>query len=190
MNAQTVTLIIGLVQALAWPLTLLTVIFSFRAPIGELLARLRSVEHGDTKVNFQAELQAISAKADVTTQAVAAPARREASDALEPVRTLAETAPRQAVLHAWNQLMDTFIDLAGEQRMQLTDLELKTPKHLAEHLRAVGRIDAQTCDAFVSMRLLRNKVAHAESMRVTTKDALAFVDMVAAIIKTVAGPTK
>ncbi len=183
LDAQTVALVTGLVQALAWPVTVLVVVFLLRSPISELLLRLRSLEHGDTRLNFQEELHAISKQAEVAATPSAAGVQ---DDALDALRALAKTAPRQTVLNAWNPLLDAAIELARGQRMQLTDLEIKTPKFLAQRLKSAGLIDAQTCDAFVSMRLLRNKVAHAEAMPVTTKDALAFVDMVASLIQTLA----
>ena len=190
MDAQTVELITGLVQALAWPLTILIVIFLLRSPLGELLLRLRSFEHGDTKLSFQDELHAISTQADVPVAAARLAANDAGNDVLEPLRTLAKTAPRQTVLNAWNQLMDAFMDIARTNRIELTDAEIKTPKLLAQRLKDAGLIDAQTSDAFVSMRLLRNKVAHAESMPVSTKDALAFVGMVDSLLQTLATSQK
>ena len=186
MSAQTFTLITGLAQSLAWPLTLLIVIFLLRKVIGELLLRLRSVEHGETKFNFEEEIHAISSQADVSDVDVPAPSDEPWGRPLDPMRTLAANAPRQAVLGAWNQLMDAFIALAHEHRMTVTDLETKTPKYLAQRLKSAGLIDAQTSDAFVSLRLLRNKVAHAESMPVSTKDALAFINTVASLMQAAA----
>jgi len=186
MSAQTVTLITGLAQSLAWPLTLLIVIFLLRKVIGELLLRLRSVEHGETKFNFKEEIHAISSRADVSEDNVPAPSDEPWGRPLDPLRTLATNAPRQAVLGAWNQLMDAFLALAHENQMNVSDRETKTPKYLAQRLKSAGLIDAQTSDAFVSLRMLRNKVAHAESMPVSTKDALAFINTVASLMQTAA----
>ncbi len=190
MDPQTVELITGLVQALAWPLTVLIIMFLLRNRLGELLLRLRSVEHGDTRLNFQDELHAISTQADVPVMAAKRVADNGGDDPLEPLRALAKTAPRQTVLNAWNQLMDAFIDVAHEHRIELADVEIKTPKFLAQRLKNAGLIDAQTSEAFISMRLLRNKVAHAEAMPVTSKDALAFIDMVASLLQSLARSKK
>ena len=180
MDKATVDLITGLAHALAWPVTVLVVVLSLRSKIGELLLRLRSFEHGDTRVDFQNELRSISNTTDV-------PAIAERSshddDWASSLKSLATTAPRQSVLNAWNQLMEAVVGVAHENSLSLSEQELKTPKLLAERLRKQRIIDAQTCDAIVSMRLLRNKVAHAENMPVSTRDALAFIDMVSALMK-------
>jgi hypothetical protein len=183
MSAQTVTLINGLVQSLAWPLTLLIGIFLLRKAIGELLLRLRSVEHGDTKFSFEEEMHAISTQADMPEECGSATDDEPWGKPLEPMRNLATHAPRQAVLGAFSQLMEAFLALAQEHQIAVTDLERKTPKYLAQRLKSAGLIDAQTSDAFVSLRLLRNKVAHAESMPVSTKDALAFINTVASLMQ-------
>ncbi len=183
MSAQTVTLINGLVQSLAWPLTLLIGVFSLRKVIAELLLRLRSVEHGETKFNFEEEIHAISSRADVPDAVVPVPDDEPWGKPLDPLRSLSATAPRQAVLGAWSLLMNAFVTLAQAHQIALTDLELKTPKYLAQRLKSAGLIDAQTSDAFVSLRLLRNKVAHVESMPVSTKDALAFINTVASLMQ-------
>jgi uncharacterized protein YutE (UPF0331/DUF86 family) len=183
MSAQTVTLITGLAHSLAWPLTLLIIIFLLRKAIGELLLRLRSVEHGETKFSFKDEIQAISSQADVSDDNLPAPNDEPWGKPLDPMRALADNAPRQAVLGAWGLLMDAFVALAQAHQIAVTDLELKTPKYLAQKLKGAGLIDAQTSDAFVSLRLLRNKVAHAESMPVSTKDALAFINTVASLMQ-------
>lgn len=180
MEKATVELITGLAHALAWPVTVLVVVLSLRSKIGELLLRLRSFEHGDTRLDFQNELRTISNTTDVP--AIAEQSSRD-EDWAAALRALAETAPRQAVLNAWNQLMDAVVNVAHENSLSLSEQELKTPKYLAERLRKQRIIDAQTCDAIVSMRLLRNKVAHAENMPVSTRDALAFIDMVASLMK-------
>jgi len=184
MNNATVELITGLAHALAWPVTVLIVVLSLRSKIGELLLRVRSFEHGDTKLNFQDELHAISEVSDVPAVAERASNGEDWAKPLGQIRTLADAAPRQAVLNAWNQLMDTAVGLAHDHGITPSEQELNTPKHLAERLRSQGFIDAQTCDALVSMRLLRNKVAHANNMPVTTKDALSFLDMVASLMRT------
>jgi len=182
MDKATVDLITGLAHALAWPLTVLIVVLTLRSKIGELLLRVRSFEHGDTKLNFQDELHAISKTAE--TAGLERPTGDEVwLKPLDQLRALAETAPRQVVLNAWNQLMDACLALAHEHGISLTEQELKTPKYLAQKLRDQGLMDAQTCDAFVSMRLLRNKVAHAESMPVSAKDSRAFIDMVASLMR-------
>jgi len=182
MNKTTVELITGLAHALAWPVTVLLVLLLLRGKIGELLLRLRSFQHGETRLNFQDELHAISKASDVPTSLVGG-TNVESTKPLNRLRTLAESAPRQAVLGAWEQLMEAAIGFAQEHQIVLSDQELKTPKYLAQRLRDRGLIDAQTSDALVSMRLLRNKVAHAEAMPVATRDALAFIEMVASLTR-------
>ena len=184
MDKTTVELITGLAHALAWPVTVLVVVLTLRSKIGELLLRVRSFEHGDTKLNFQDELHAISKASDVPEMAERASNGEDWAKPLGQLKALAAAAPRQAVLNAWNQLMDVAIGLAHDNGINPSEQELNTPKHLAERLRTQGFIDAQTCDAIVSMRLLRNKVAHADNMPVTTKDALSFIDMVASLMRT------
>lgn len=183
MDKATVELITGLAHALAWPLTVLVVVLSLRSKIGELLLRVRSFEHGDTRLSFQDELHAISKTSDVQATADRGASDEDWAKPLGQLRVLAENAPRQAVLNAWNQLLEAAIRLAHENGITLSEQELKTPKYLAQRLRTKGLIDAQTCDAIVSMRLLRNKVAHADSMPVSTRDALAFIDMVVSLMK-------
>jgi hypothetical protein len=184
MDKATVDLVTGLAHALAWPLTVLIVVLSLRSKLGELLLRVRSFELGDTRLDFQHELHAISKTSEVREATESPLGSEDWIQPLDQLRSLGKSAPRQTVLSAWNQLMDACIELAHEHGMSLAERELKTPKYLAQRLRDEGLIDAQTCDAFVSMRLLRNKVAHAESMPVSEKDALAFIDMVASLMKT------
>ncbi len=154
-----------------------------RLPLGELLGRMKTLEHGGTKLSFEDELQGLKHRAEPDSVPPPGSDPDPVVDALSHLRQLALGSPRLAVLEAWNLVMDAFVKAARTRGLALTAAQLEKPRLLTELLREQGRLDPQSTEAFVGLRLLRNKVAHADGMRVSTRDAEAYLDMVAPLLR-------
>jgi hypothetical protein len=186
-NPATVQLVVGLVQALAWPVCIMFLAFVLRGPLGELIGRVKSLEHGATKVSFEEELQGLRSRAEPTSEPPPAAEEDPVQKLLERLRALATESPKLCVLESWNAAMDALVTAARAKGLRLDDKLLEKPRLLAEKLRDAGHLDAQAAEAFIGLRLLRNKVAHAENMAVSARDASAYVDMVSPLLRWAAG---
>ncbi len=186
MSPTTAQLIVGLAQALAWPTCVMFLAFVLRTPLGELIGRMKSVEHGSTKVSFEEELQGLRSRAEPISEPppeIEAVAEDPTHKTLDRLRTLASESPKLCVLESWNTVMDAFVAAARTKGLRLDDKLLDKPRLLAEKLRDAGHLDAQSTESFIGLRLLRNKVAHAENMPVSSRDAMAYVDMVSPLLR-------
>jgi len=169
------TFISKLVEALAWPTSILITIWLFRRQIVQVLPQLRKVKYKDFEAEFGEAVRKLKAKAIPMLQPVnAEEVLPESSAKLE---RLVEISPSAAVQEAWKEIESAAKALIDRLGYKL-DYGIPTPYRLIERiLEKTEIIEQRKLKIFNELRRLRNKVAHAEEYEVTPEQALDYIQL-------------
>jgi hypothetical protein len=161
-------------KALAWPIAVVVVGLIFRRTISNLLegVRLRRIGKGEWSADFTAAAQEVWAE-------LPSHPRQEAHlgeiDA-ETVR-LADASPAAAISDVWGKLeqrVRSSAAKAGVQQQLLPEiLRGLTDKHI---------IRPATADGILGLRNMRNLAVHAPAERLTSTQAIEFINLAAALM--------
>lgn len=162
-NLQFASSLIG--KVLSWPVVVAGAVVLFRAPIRDLLHRIKSYEGMGQKLTFGeklagAETSVEEALKTVTTEKTTLAPLRVKPDSLGRD---AEAMPSVAVLQAWEGLAGALAALASAA--QAAGKHAASGVGVAESLRDMQRyevISPQFSKAVLDLRDLRDRVAHGE----------------------------
>lgn len=160
---DTHTLILELIKALVWPLTILTVIVLLRPSLLELVPALRRLRYRDLEIEFERKLDQLTARADqaqlpvakavkTLTQTIAA----DGASLPELIAPIALRSPRAGVAEAW-RLMSA-----------------------ALHQRSDG-LPSSIAALATELEALRNRVVH-DAVEVTPGQALQYAVLTQRVI--------
>lgn len=164
----------SVIDSLAWPAAISIIVLVLREAIRRRIRELRRVRHGDTELEFgdavnEAEKAAEQAK-------LPAPESTEWKTAL--VTELAaeiSTAPRAAVIEAWQAVERELEALAEESGLVIAQHASKT--QLAKELELRGVIDSALASVIVDLRGARNVAAHADAYTIDRDEVVDFVKL-------------
>lgn len=147
-----------LVQALAWPLTVLVLGLLFRAEIRGLLGRMKKGKVGAAELEFEVAVRSLESE----SKAFAAPAVASALTA--PQVALLSSDPRAAIIGAWLQVEDAVEQLLYARAASVDEV----PKNRGALLRALTRqalLAPQHIALLNELRTLRNQAVHEVDFR-------------------------
>lgn len=168
------------VKAVAWPASVFASVLLLRKPLANLLPQTRSVKYGEFQVEFGREIGELHDKAATELPAAAAPA---APPSLEDrLVDLLAVSPNAAVLAAWREVERAALQLVEAQGLRVDSNSATPYKGIQELLARSDGVDAEKIRIFDDLRRLRNKVAHAPGLQVSTDNALEFIEVALALI--------
>ncbi len=169
------------IKALAWPASVFASVLLLRKPLARLLPRTSSVKYGELEVEFGREIGELHDK--VATELPTATAPRTPAPSLEDrLVDLLAVSPNAAVLAAWREVERAALQLARAQGLRV-DSDTDTPyKSIQQLLASSDLVEPSRVKIFDDLRRLRNKVAHAPGLRVSTDSALEFIEVSLALI--------
>jgi hypothetical protein len=189
--------IAALVSALAWPIAAVLMVALLRRSISKLLRRMRAMKYGDATLEFDAQVQQITAKVDELHEtALATPQEPEA---LDRYAKLAALAPSLAVMEAWKSVSDAVVELADMQQLPRnsssdpTGSRYRPISALVEELRLKSAIDSPTVALIRQLQDIRNQAAHRSDLDVSIEGALRYkevADTIVAALRRRVAPTQ
>lgn len=154
-----------LLDAVAWPVALLVVVWWLRGPLAELIRGLKRLRSRWFDAEFGRKLQAMETKADRAQL----PGAKE-----EPkLERLAAISPRAAITEAWRNVEVALRDQARQRGYPEGENVWRVSERLAEE----GVISPSTRDLVSDMRHLRNEAVHADEVEVNPAEALEYTDL-------------
>ncbi len=179
------TALVEAVKALAWPVTVLSIIYLLRTSLRELLSSIYEgkLRYKDLEVVINRKLvEARSALGDKAT-----PATEEKNIALgDPsakLLELAQQSPRAAVLESWLLVESAILSIAA--RLQQTDSKpsKRSPYQLLHAvLQSSEVVPASVSTAISKLRDIRNQTVHASDYQPTVDDAEEYVLLSSAVV--------
>lgn len=174
------TFIATLVQALAWPSTIVVGVLLLRRPLIQLLPQMRRLKYRDLEAEFGIEVQNIEARMrealpDRVLEAV--PGSENSSAA-----RLLDVSPTAAVLEAWRGIESAAKNLIERSHLSIS-YDGATPFKLIERVLASSHLmDQRKLRVFNDLRRFRNRVAHAESSEISRNDAAEYVRLAESLV--------
>jgi hypothetical protein len=174
---DSLTFVVEMTKALAWPLTAIGAVVLLRAALLELIPTLRKLKYRDLELEFGRQLDQVAAMAEeaqLPVQAVppALPApqpTRVPSD----LQAVAEIAPRAAVLEAYRR-----VEQAADQALRRSGTEPpRSPRARRHVLESKGIVTSSTGALLEDLRSLRNLAAHADDFSLTPAQALEYAEL-------------
>jgi hypothetical protein len=170
----------SVIGSIAWPVTLVVILFILREPIIQLLPLLRRLKYKELELQFELQVQEVKAAVDAVLPAPPPPAI--ANPELDRLVDTAGTSPRRAILEAW-RMLDRAVEDAAIRTGASPDV---TGPAALRHLDAKG-LEHVTVSFILKLRDLRNEVAHASAFDVDSAPALNYVGTVRSLIQLLAG---
>jgi hypothetical protein len=183
-----------MINALAWPIATVGLALLFRREVNSMIARIGQLKYRDVEVTFRDDLH----KAEALARSIPAQPRAileaesgssapmlggEIIGGLKPVSPirdeldrLASKSPREAVLEAWSMVGQALIKASSK----LGDRRAPAPiraEDASRYLIDRGWLAGPEAQLVERLRVLRDKVAHAEEIAPSVDEARRFVEL-------------
>jgi hypothetical protein len=173
----------SIINALAWPATLIVLLILIRKQLPQIAKSLRRLKYKDIEVEFGETAKAIAneVKAIVpaaqTENKIAGQEKEEVKARLEAI---AELAPRAAILESWLQ-----VEAAAADVIRQNNLDVSTPYpgplRLRDSLHKGGILNKRQIAIFEQLRTLRNEAVHVPDAEFTKAAVSNYIESAIAI---------
>lgn len=162
------------IDALAWPISILLTAILFRRPLSELVASLTRLKHGEFELEFGQSIKSVALTASDRLPELQE--HTHDTEVRDKVMKLIPVSPTAAIAEAWRHLETVAIETAKRADVELTDLALRKPIYIGGALHAHDVISEDDMKLFRELRRLRNEAVHYDKMEVTNEQALSYLD--------------
>jgi hypothetical protein len=172
------TFLSKVVEAIAWPATVLILLAILRKELPLIAKSLRRLKYKDFVFEFDAATQAI---ADEVKQAVPTPEKQISlmgnpkGAAQAKLEAIAELAPRAAILEAWLQVEAAAADVIRNKGLA-TLTSFPGPLRLREGLQKGGILNSRQVAIFEQLRTLRNEAVHVPDAEFTKLAVASYIE--------------
>jgi hypothetical protein len=173
MNA--LSFIAELVKALAWPVLVGVLAFALRKPLSELIPNLTRVKYKDLELEFRQNMAATKAELQEALPSVTK-AFTPRTTATDPLVTLAEHSPPDAIMKAWEEVEIAALRAAARRGLFSPGARTDTTR-VIRALEKAEMIDPRQADVLQDLRGLRNLAAHSSDFALSTDDALNYIQL-------------
>lgn len=173
---------VALVSVLAWPLTVLILVFLFRREFRQAASRLSSLKYKDLQADFARELASVEDEIKLlpptsTTNRSDASVTQTATElsSEERLLRLAEISPRAAITEAWRDVELT--TKAAAEAYGIAERGTVAGIREIRELARRGLLPDDVAEVYGGMRRLRNEVAHADEFLLDQDDAVRYIEL-------------
>ena len=172
-------LVVGLVQALAWPLITFFIVLLLRKPFIDLLKNVEKMkwqgiefEFGKQLVNAEKGAKGLSLP---SAEKAKLPAFRQEMSLYEQMKAIAEISPAAAIADSWKAVEFAIMEIA---RSHGYDVSNRIPAYkIVEKLVNDEILDQGVISLYRDLRNLRNSAAHHSDFSISVSDALRYIDL-------------
>jgi len=157
------TFLSKVLEALAWPTTVLVVIFLVRKELPSIARSLRRFKYKDVEFEFGESAKVV---ADEVKEALPPseevpifPAQSQ-MDARARLDVIADLAPRAAILESWLLVEAAAVDVIRKKKIMNEPRRYPPPQRLRESLERAEALNNRQLYVFESLRRLRNEAVH------------------------------
>ena len=174
-------IVVQLVSSLAWPITVLVIVFVFRSELAKAFSRLSNLKYKELEVKFGTDLEKVEKEAklinlkthiEVTTNTSA---KLSVDSEYEQLIKIAELSPRAAITAAWFE-----IEKAAKEVITNAGLKLKRPENVIEVVNYLVKerlFNESAISVFNNLRRLRNEATHAPEFVLSISEAERFINL-------------
>jgi hypothetical protein len=172
------TFIAKIVEALAWPGVFLAVLLVIRKELPAIARSLRKLKFKGVELEFGEAAKAVASGAKEAVP----PSRPHARIAGQPkdelasrLASIAELAPRAAILEAWLQVEAAAVDVI-RKRTAASLSSLPGPMRLRDSLVRAEVLNSKQVEVFENLRVLRNEAVHYPDAQFTKESVANYID--------------
>lgn len=173
-------LVLGFVQALAWPAVVIVLLLVLRNPISQAIRAITKLKYKDVELEFANGLQL--AEASARELGLPAPAAARATTEIHlPVPSydylfdLARRYPRAGVTEAW-RIVEMSLKTLG--RSQGVDVRgARAERDVIHRMTDNDPMRSNLLELYERLRKLRNQAVHASETAITSEEAAGYVDL-------------
>jgi hypothetical protein len=169
--------IASIIDSLAWPAALFSVIFFFRGKVPELIPYINKLKYKEFELEFRESVRELGAEAKAL-EGERATEPPEDPNVADQLYALAEISPRAAILEAWLGV-ESHAAMALRSREVATDEELRklAPMRLARLIESTTTLNDEELKIFHKLRELRNRAVHLGDPDLTAQDVAEYIDL-------------
>lgn len=169
--------ILGITDSLAWPVTVILIVFLLRSDIGAVLRKVKRLKHKDTEVDFERELEvALETAASDSTLA-------EPLDDGSEMSELAKYSPRGAIIESWLQVEKALKVYAEKHGLEFDERKpFRLGQGHAENSE-YARLGNSTIETLKSLRFLRNQAVHMSDTDLDYQEAIEYQELARKVVR-------
>jgi len=172
------TFISKIIEALAWPGAFLAVLLVIRKELPAIARSLRKLKFKDVELEFGEAAKAVATEAKDTVPPGKADVRLSGQSRDEMairLASIAEYAPRAAILEAWLQVEAAAVDVV-RKRSTATMSSMPGPMRLRDSLVRAEVLSARQVAVFENLRTLRNEAVHVPDAQFTKESVASYIE--------------
>ncbi|MFC1481564.1 hypothetical protein ACFL6E_04905 [Candidatus Neomarinimicrobiota bacterium] len=172
------TFISKLIESLAWPVSILVLLYIIRKELPTIVARIKKFKYKGFELEFGQPVRAVEkdvarAIPDVPEPvAVSAQSHEQKRDRLN---SMAEFSPASAIVSSWLQVEAAAIDIIRKKDIA----RFKTrpgPMGIRDYLIEEEILDKKQIAIFEQLRKLRNKAIHVDDIEFTSESVASYIN--------------
>ena len=164
------TLLIRLVEALAWPAAVLIIALVFRPEFRRLVPLVRKLKVAGLEAEFEQSVREISEETGAVTPELGVKPDTRKSTLIE----LAATHPRAAILEAWRGV-EIAVKRAAIQNAGSPVPDVSSPRKAMRELVQTSVMSPEDASLFYDLQGLRNQAAHVPDFEPSQEAAIRYV---------------
>ena len=167
---DTLTFIVEISKALAWPIAAVSIAFLFRKQVEKLLLRITKGKLGPAEFEFE------QAVLEIATEAPPRSEEGRPTYAITSLHSRASSEPRAVVLDAWLKV-EAALQAAGISAGVYNALAGPDSPWLVKKLQESGILNAQEVKLYRDLKGLRNRATHEADFSPSPESIVSFVEL-------------
>ena len=166
--------LVGLTDALAWPIASIIIALAFRSEIRKLLPSIKKFKAGPIEAEFERRISEVIAES--TDLILDSTTTQEVVSVNDKLVKLADVDPRSAILETWRNL-ETSLKGAVIKRSGSPIPDVSTSFKILREAEKMELLSPSELLAANELRGLRNQAAHIENFNPTRNAALKYIEL-------------
>jgi hypothetical protein len=167
----------NIISTLAWPITVIILFFILRSELPNIAKSIKKFKYKDVELEFGAAVQAVAAEAKGSLPASKSNiiAGKTTEDIKNRLDTVAEIAPRAAILESWIQVEAAAADVIHKKGLD-SKVSALGPARLLATLKNEGILNGKQTLIFEQLRMLRNEAVHVHDAQFTNAAVANYIE--------------
>jgi hypothetical protein len=155
------TFISSIVASIAWPLSIILIVWILRSPLYKLVPLLKKLKYKEFELEFNEVLKEID---PTSSNSSSSKSEEPKNPAVQKFLALIEISPRAAIVEAWLNVETALIECGIRNGVFENSTLPKSSAEAANLLFSKEVISSNQVEAFKNLQLLRNKAVHNQEL--------------------------
>ena len=169
------TFVAAIFAAVAWPIAVALIAIVFRKPLIELIARITTISHNQTRIDM-APLEESSAAAEIAGSLTI-----DDSQSDSRADSTIASAPRAAIIEGWIRVESAAWEALARKRITP---ERRSRSQMLHMLRDQKLLDPALLRLVRDLMMTRNRAAHESDLDISPEAARRYVDIADQVVAT------